>query len=94
MALKYRIEYGNYSRYQKSNTFKMLAHYLCPVILCVALLLYIGYSHNLSQIYELILPGDPAVTTDAFRHLSESLDRGEALSDALDVFCETIMDTR
>ena len=94
MALKYRIEYGNYSRYQKSKTFKMLTSYLCPLILCVALLLYIAYSHYPSQIYELILPGDPAVTTDAFRQLSESLDRGEALSDALDVFCETIMDAR
>lgn len=94
MALKYRIEYGNSSRHPKNKTFKILAPYLCPLILCGALLLYTVYSHNSPRIYELFLPGDPAITTDAFRQLSESLGRGDALSDALDVFCETIMDAR
>ena len=94
MAVKYRIEYGNYSRYRKGSILKKLAPYLFPIILFTSFILFIAYSHNPSNLYELILPGDPAVTADAFEQLSEAIGRGDAFADALDVFCETIMEVR
>lgn len=94
MALKYRIVYGSYSRYQKRSIFNKPIQYLFPLLLCAAFVLCLVYSPDHSKYYELLLPGDPAVTTDAFRQLSDAIRSGETFIDALDVFCETVMDVR
>ena len=94
MGLKYRIAYDDFSGYPHKRSKKAFSWYLIIVLLCAAAVLYWGYSSGDIRPYELLLPGDPAVTTDAFLQLAESLDRGEALSDALDVFCHTVMESR
>ena len=54
----------------------------------------LSYTSNSTKLYELILPGDPAVTANAFCELSKAIGRGESLSAAIDDLCDTIMATR
>ena len=92
MALKYRIVYDHYVKYQNRNIMNMFTPYLLPLMLCAVLVLYLISSTTASKLYELFLPGDPAVTSSAFQELSDAMSRGEKLTDALDSFCETVMD--
>ena len=68
--------------------------YLFVLLLCASIVAYIVSLPEKTRLYDLFLPGAPHITADAFLQLSDSLDRGEPLSDALDVFCTTIMDVR
>lgn len=92
MALKYRIDYGSYSRYKKCNLRNRFRLYVPLLLICAVLVFYYFYSPSDANICEVILPGDPIVTTDAFQRLYNALSRGEALTDALDVFCKTVME--
>lgn len=94
MSVKYRIEYETYSVYQKTRGFGKIPWQMITLFLCVAgvsLLLYLPTSIKLRDLF---LPGDPAVTADALRELSNALDNGTSLSSAMDVFCDAIMDVR
>ena len=94
MAVKYRIEYEGYSLYPKKNTLARILLHLLPWLACASIIALLFYLPEEAKLRDLLLPGDPAVTTDAFVQLSESLDQGESLSAALDVFCHAILDVR
>ena len=68
--------------------------YTVYVTLCILLLAIFMFTPIRDKFYELFLPGDPAVTTGAFREFCVAMDRGEALKNALDEFCKTVMGQR
>ena len=94
MAIKYKIVYDDYSQYKKRGNNKTFARHLIPVLLSIAIVLFIVCVPGRNKLFDLFLPGDPSITTEAFCQLAESLDRGDALLDALDAFCNTVMDVR
>ena len=94
MALKYRIVYDNCPRYKQNRYAKKVKVYLSIILLCSAAVLFFVLPPGDTKIYHLFLPGDPIVTEQAFCQLSESLDRGVALSDALDAFCKSVIQIR
>lgn len=94
MALKYRIKYDTYSKYNERKPCRCLWTYLIVCFVLSSLCLLMAYTPSASFLYELILPGDPAVTVEAFQQMSKALDSGADLSDVLDVFCVTVMDAR
>ena len=91
MAMKYRIEYDEFSRYQNKSGFSRLKTYIVGVALCVVLAVLLLYPPALGVLYDLILPGNPTVTISALQELSEALDDGASLSDAVDVFCHAVI---
>lgn len=94
MALKYKIVYGNDTRYRQPRRIHTVARYLAAVFLCIVVVILAVLPPVKNKLYDLFLPGSPAVTSDALCQLAEALGRGEALTDALDVFCNTVMETR
>lgn len=94
MALKYRIVYDDYSQYKKTFRQTKFPRALLTLLLCSAIILLMISTNGDHSILEMLLPGDPSVSAKAFLNLSEDLSRGEAISSALDAFCETIMYTR
>ena len=94
MAVKYRIEYKNYSKYPKRSVIKKLIPYLLPILLCVAVVLAFLYLNPESNLFTLLLPGKPAVTVQAFDQLTETIRRGGAFAQALEVFCVTIINAK
>lgn len=94
MALKYRIQYDKISPHKHNADCKKTVRFLyILLIFAVIILLVISPSGKLRP-HNLLLPGDPNITSKALRELSVSLDRGEELFDALDAFCQTIMDVQ
>lgn len=94
MALKYRIEYDRYPVYQRKNSLAIALRTLLPLLMCILLIVLLFYSPTATRLRDLLLPGDPAITMEAFRQLSVALDHGEPLTDAMDVFCHAIMEVR
>ena len=94
MDVKYRIVYDNSPKYKNNTFISKITPYLLPLGLCIAFALYAIYSPDSSKLYKFFLPGDPEITTDAFRKLSEAIRNSETASNALEIFCETILETR
>lgn len=94
MAIKYRIKYENYSQYPKSSVIQKLIPYLSPVLCSIAVILTFILLRPASNLYELFLPGNPTVTVQAFNQLSGAIGRGDTLPQALEVFCETILNAQ
>ena len=94
MSLRYRIIYDKNSKYSIKRAHPFKLKYLisgCFILLIIAVLLIPSYR---TKICEKLLPGGSVVTTNALQEFSNTIDRGESLSNALDAFCETIMDAR
>lgn len=94
MALRYRIVYSANSQLCKSKKRHTKTKYVISGLLAVFITIILAISPYRAKFIHFILPGDPVVTTNALQKLSETLGRGESLSNALDAFCETIMDER
>lgn len=92
MGRKYRITYDAYPQYGTGSSRKKKAPYLLPFLVCTILILTLLFTSNTGEFYRLVLPGDPDVTAEAFHQFAAAIDRGETLFNALDVFCETVMD--
>ncbi len=66
-----------------------------PIILIVSLILIIGlYITTRESIYQLMIPGDPQVTTAAFSEMMDQIAAGESLKDSFFAFCEDIISHR
>lgn len=94
MALKYRIVYNENSKPRRTHTQHTTVKHLIPGILVALIIAFLAISPHRSKFVQLLLPGDPTVTTNALQEFSNTLSRGESLSSALDVFCETVMEQR
>lgn len=87
----YKIIYGSVKAEPKkpqnaSVTAVTLA--ICAGILCGSLWI----AGKDSRIRDLLIPGDPQVTTAAFSEMVVQLQNGTGFSDAITVFCERILD--
>ena len=61
-------------------------------LLTFALLTLQFWPRGRDVLEEVILPGDAAVTKQAFSVMTEQLRRGEAVSDAVAAFCREVID--
>ena len=64
------------------------------LVVCILGILMLGILRFTSwgnAIWQYMIPGDPVVTTEAFQNLSDSLQNGRSLSEAVFVFCETVI---
>lgn len=91
MALKYRIVYNSCPRYEKNYKIKRIPIHLLAITLVIILGFFLTCSADRLKLYEIMLPGDPVVTTNALHQFSDAVDQGMSLSEALDAFCSTIM---
>lgn len=92
MARKYQIVYDSYACYEKKKIAKHFLAYLFPLLLCIIFISYLAHTEKDINIPKLLMPGDASITTAAFQQLTEAIKSGETLSEALDVFCETVME--
>lgn len=92
MAVKYRIEYDEYSQYQKRSLALKPGAITVAIAICVALTLLLLRPVTGWALVDALLPGDATVTRAALESLSDSLDEGASLPDAVDVFCNAVMD--
>ena len=92
MAVKYRIEYDEYSQYQRKPRALKPGAITVVIAICVTLTLLLLRPATGRALLDALLPGDAAVTKAALERLSDSLDYGVSLPDAMDVFCNAVMD--
>ena len=89
--MAYKIEYGAADEPLKQKTrmrnFGIVALILVLVIAAVAV-----KSIGLPFVQEVLLPGDPAVTTLALDALAEDIREGVSIIKALETFCKEIVD--
>ena len=65
-----------------------------PLRIAIFVILLIGLIRISSwddALWEFLIPGNAAVTKSAFQNLTESLQSGDSLSDAVYVFCDTVI---
>ena len=94
VSVKYRIEYEMFPLYQKRSGYKKLNFGLL-IVLLVSLVMLIRFNPLAANaVQELLVPGDFDVTTNALQQLSEALDNGDSFVEAVDAFCDAIMDVR
>ncbi len=65
-----------------------------PLRIAIFFILLIGLLRISSwddTLWEHLIPGDANVTKSAFQNLTESLQNGDPLSDAVYVFCDTVI---
>ena len=89
--MSYQIIYGSkdIKIIRKPKKRKSTGLMVCMVgIFILGLLRFSGLGNAL---WQYMIPGDPAVTTEAFQNLSNSLQNGESFPDAVFVFCETVI---
>ncbi|MBO5891397.1 MAG: hypothetical protein J6Q30_01625 [Oscillospiraceae bacterium] len=65
-----------------------------PLSLAILVILLIGVLRTSSwddALWKYMIPGDANVTKSAFQNLTERLQNGDPLSDAIYVFCDTVI---
>lgn len=91
MSFKYRITYDDYPKYRRKKYFRKIFPSLLPLFLLLLLAIVLSKTPDREIACELLLPGNPTVTNEAFNQLSYAMSRGEGILDALDAFCETVL---
>lgn len=64
---------------------------LIAVLLAVLMLFGTGRLLSDSKVQELLIPGDPAVTKQAFTEMTQSIRDGQPVDDAIVAFCRQII---
>ena len=92
--MSYRIIYGEEPKKLKSNGIRLgrIAAYTALCFALFAVLTVTFWPEGKSVLQEALLPGDASVTAQALENMMENLRSGEALGDAVVVFCQEIMD--
>lgn len=88
----YRIEYGpEYRRFRKESPAKGKILPLTAAFLVLFLALTAKFWPEGKETLEnILLPGDPQVTKQAFSQMAQDLKEGEAIGDAVITFCREI----
>lgn len=91
--MSYRIIYGQASskQYPPQKRKSRLAAFLPCALLAFVLLTRLFWPEGTEALRELLIPGDADITTAAFSALVEDVRQGEALPEALRVFCREIL---
>ena len=92
--MAYRIVYGEEPEFGKRKSIRMrvVAAYTFVCLVLWGLLTVKFWPEGREVLEEFLLPGDPAVTRQALSHMAENLRSGEAIGDAVVVFCREIVD--
>lgn len=92
--MSYRIEYGE-DPFAAGKTGLRMGSVVLYTMVC--LILFYGltsafWPEGRASLQEFLLPGDNAVTAQALENMVEHLRAGEAIGDAVVVFCREIID--
>lgn len=92
--MSYRIVYGEEPLCYRRNQLRLrnVARYTLVCIVLFAVLTVGFWPSGRDALLEAILPGDAAVTRQAIVNMAENLKSGEAIGDAVTVFCREIVD--
>lgn len=92
--MSYRIVYGEEPvRWQrKSMRVGRIAAYTTVCLILFASLTWKFWPAGAEVLQEVFLPGDADVTRQALSNMAENLRAGEAIGDAVAVFCREIVD--
>lgn len=94
MRMGYRILYGpEISRYcnNRRDKKRLWGMTLGCLLLFLALTMQL-WPEGRAVLENMLLPGDPAVTKQAFSVMTEQLQSGEAIADAAAAFCQEVLD--
>ena len=89
--MSYQIIYDSKDRHIANKQKKRRHTGLIVCILGILVLGILRFSSWGSALWQYMIPGDPEVTTEAFQNFSVSLQNGQSLSDAVFVFCNTVI---
>lgn len=91
----YRIVYGNEPVRWKERKVRLgrVAAYTAVCLVLFATLTSKYWPEGTEVLQEVLLPGDAAVTRQALVNMADNLRAGEAIGDAVVVFCREIMDS-
>ena len=90
----YRIVYeaDGIRREQNNIVHKRLVGLLTGCLLAFLVLTMHFWPEGKAKLEEMFLPGDPAITKQAFFSMTEQLRAGVAIGDAVAAFCQEVMD--
>ena len=91
MTVSYQIIY-NTNEIKPQKTHKKRKHKSLFIVIIVILFLgVLRYSSWDNTLWEQLIPGNTEVTKSAFQTFTESLENGASFSDAVFVFCDTVI---
>lgn len=90
----YRIDYGQPSdrKYPVLSSRRPLPALLCGALALFVLLTSLYWPEGREALRDLLIPGDAAVTAEAFAAMLENVRAGEDVQDAVTVFCREILE--
>lgn len=92
--MSYMIHYGPSGNIEAAWQKKLMKHRaktmtaIIAAVCCILLVLTV----DIQQLKELLIPGDPAVTKEAFVQFTEDVRQGESVTDAITAFCREIIE--
>ena len=89
--MSYQIIYDSPKEYIESTGRKNARTGLTVGILAILALCVLRISGLGTALWQALIPGDPAVTAAAFQNMTSGLQNGQSISDAIFVFCETVI---
>ena len=93
--MSYRIAYGE-NPFSVARQGLRLGNVLRYTVVCLVLFYALTaafWPEGKSSLQDLLLPGDSTVTARALENMIEDLREGEALGDAVVVFCREVLDS-
>lgn len=89
--MSYRIEYQATKKVRGLEKRTAVLPALAGCLVLSLLLVSAFWPRGREMMERLLIPGDPAVTAAALEELSEDLQSGESIQDALDAFCRQVL---
>ena len=89
--MSYQIIYDSKDKHIANKQNRRRHTGLTVCILSILILGILRISGWGDALWQYMIPGDLAITTEAFQNLSDSLQNGQSLSDAVFVFCDTVI---
>ena len=90
--MSYQIVYGSEKKPPEHPGKHSLRTSLAAGILLIVLVGTLRFTGIGTMLWQKLIPGDPEVTTAAFQNMTEYLRNGRSISDAVVVFCETVIE--
>lgn len=91
--MSYRIVYGEEPmHWQKKNRTGRIVAYTAICLILFLTLTWKFWPAGAEVLQEVLLPGDAELTRQALTNMVENLRAGEAIGDAVSVFCQEIVD--
>ena len=91
--MSYRIEYdGRTDRYEVAREGRSRLPFLVTATFCLFVLLTLAFwKEGTEQIKSLLIPGDDALTVQAFQNMANDLRSGAEIADAVYAFCRCVI---